>query len=411
MNKVNKNKKNNASNIIALVAGGTGGHIFPAIATAENLIENGYKIVFFTDYRFHNFAKYFVNITSNESFHLIFLDASQAKRGFIAKFKNYLKTLLLIYKSFNLLKIFNVKLVIGFGSYTSLPVILGSFLRGIPSLIHEQNSFLGFSNRISSIFTKAVMTSFPSTQGFYRFTIKKAIFIGMPIRKDILQLYYQNTNSNINYNAFFRTFERINIVVLGGSQGAEIFSKIIPEALKFLNKDMLSKIFIYHQCRDVDVDKLAIQYQEIGIKYHINTFFQDPGKLMTMAHLIITRSGAGTLFDVAVCGSPCLLVPYKYAKNNHQYLNAKYFYQHGSALLLQESQFKSEKVSQIMSNLFNNDYELLTLSNNIKSLAVINAHEKILNMVKTIINIDDDVNKKEFTHRANGVRTGEVGIG
>ncbi|QED22844.1 undecaprenyldiphospho-muramoylpentapeptide beta-N-acetylglucosaminyltransferase [Candidatus Deianiraea vastatrix] len=394
---------------IAIASGGTGGHIFPALATAENLMSRGYKVTFFTDLRFHNYARHFVNLTSNEKFSLVVLNTRQSKTGLFAKIASFFHTIKMIYIAFNLLKISKAKLVIGFGSYTSLPVVIGAFFRLIPSILHEQNAFIGLANRISSIFAKVVMTTFPHTNGFYRFTLKKAVLTGMPVRKDILELYYENTNYNINYNAFFRTFDRINIVILGGSQGASIFSKIFPESLKYLNIEIIEKIFVYHQCKDLEVESLEKKYRDLGIKYHINTFFPDAGKLMTMAHLLITRSGAGTLCDLAICGCPSLLVPYKYAKNNHQYLNAKYFYENGSALLLEENEFTPEKVAQVLTGLFSNDQELLTLSQSVKKLAITSAHDKIASIVQTIIGNGNLDNGND--NNPSSIKTNNVGIG
>ncbi len=399
---------NNEGNVVCIAAGGTGGHIFPALVTAQYLIDNGYEIVFVTDARFHNFSQHWQDILQNKSFTLITLDVKQVHGVFLSIFVRILEFIRAIYKCFNLLKIFKTRAVIGFGSYTSLPVILGAFLRGIPAIIHEQNTYLGLGNRISSLFVKKVLTSFPKTYGFLPFTIKKAVFTGIPVRKSILDLYYTNTNSNINYNAFFRTSERVNILVLGGSQGAGIFSDILPKMLEFLDDDLIAKLFIYHQARHVDIKKVAEEYKKHGIRYHVNSFFHDIGDLMTMSHLVISRAGAGSISELCVCGAPSLLVPYKYAKNNHQFLNAKYLYQNGACLLVDQDSFTPEKLAHIVQSLVENDNELLNLSTNIKSFAVLDAHEKIKNILLDVLNIDRSEVKNK-PHK--GVNTGDVGIG
>ncbi len=402
-------KKNKTKDTITIASGGTGGHIFPALVVAEDMIKAGYKVVFMTDSRFHNFSKYFQNIIENENFTLLILSAKQPKSGFFGKVFAGFRAVKIIYIAFNLIKIYNINLVIGFGSYTSLPVIIAAFLRRIPSMIHEQNAFIGFSNRIASIFTKVVMTTFHHTKGFYRFTLKKAVFVGMPIRKEILELYYENQNDNINYYSFFRTNRRINILILGGSQGASIFSKVFPETLKYLSQDILDKLFVYHQCRAGEVEHLAEIYKEMKIKYHVNTFFQDAGKLMTMAHFVISRSGAGTLCDLAICGTPSILVPLRIAKDNHQMLNAKNFYEKNACVLLEERDFTSEKLSQIITSMIENDHELSDLSNAVKKLAILNAHEKIIAITENILH-NKPINLSKIKN-SKSVKTSDVGIG
>lgn len=405
--KKNKDLENNKS--ICIASGGTGGHIFPALVTAEHLIENGYKVLFITDERFHNYGQYFQEIIQHEHFQLVTIKARRGGKSIIKTIIALFSFFASIYKSFCLLKIHKIKVTVGFGSYTALPVIIASSLREVPSVIHEQNSYMGLGNRISALFARKVMTSFPETYGFFKMTLKKAVLCGMPLRKSIRELYYTNTNSNINYNAYFRTSDRVNILILGGSQGAGIFSKVLPDVVKYLDEDIVAKLFIYHQARYADIDKVASEYKALKIRYHVNAFFQDVGELMTMSHLVISRSGANSLFDLAACGSPSLFVPYKNAKNNHQMLNAKYFYKKGGCLLIDEDSFTADKVANVIQSLVYNDRELLDLSISIKTLASLNAHEKIKEQIDKILRKNGDITPLDKSHKS--VNTGDVGIG
>lgn len=403
-----KNKSQINDRTVSLVAGGTGGHIFPALVIAETLINDGYKIIFITDKRFYNYESYFHDITKNNNFNLFAIDVKRSK-GFFSVFTSFFSCLKTIYICRNLFKIFSPKLVIGFGSYVSLPAIIAAFLRSIPSLIHEQNSYIGLGNRISAIFSKHVMTSFPVTHGFIRFTKRKAVFVGMPLRESIRSVYYKNTNANINYSAFFKVFHRLNILVLGGSQGAKIFSEVIPSAINLLNKDLKDKICIYHQARSQDVDSLAKIYKDMDIWYHVHSFFPDVANLMTTAHIIISRAGAGAISEISACGTPSILIPYKYAKNNHQKLNAQYLYKNGACLMLEEDSVSADKLAQILNITVSNNEELFELSSSVKNLAVVDAHEKIKSIIQSVLKIKkrEEINKKI----SKNTNTKEIGIG
>ncbi len=399
--------KKRVKSTIAIASGGTGGHIFPALVVAEDLIKNGYEVLFLTDKRFHNFSKYFNDIIQSKNFTLLVLDAEQSGRSFLGKIGLIFRTIKITYQCFNLLKIYRIGLSIGFGSYTSFPVILASFLRKIPSLIHEQNAFIGFSNRLASFFAKKIMTSFADTHGFYRFTLRKAVFVGMPIRKEIAELYYENQNHNINYPSFYRTSQKINILILGGSQGSAILTKVFLETAAMLDKSIRDRLFVYHQCRSEDVSSVVGKYNDMGVKSHVQSFFPDAGRLMTMSHLCISRSGAGSICDLAASGAPTIFVPLRSAKDNHQLLNARCVYEGGGCILIEERDFNANKLSLVISSIIESPKELFDLSLGIKKFAKLDSSEKICNIINDAIKAE----KNFIKNGTKSVKTNDVGIG
>lgn len=386
---------------ILIASGGTGGHIFPALVVAKELISNGFNVIFATDRRFHNFSEHFDDILSLNEFNLIIIDAKQPKSGVIARCMTVVNTIKNIYKSYFLIKKTKTNLIVGFGSYTFLPIAIGGFFARVKILVHEQNSFIGLGNRIASIFATKVMTSFKNTQGFYRFTLKKAVFTGMPIRSEILELHHKMENKNINYNAFYSIGNKINIFVTGGSQGASIFKKVIPEAMKFFGDDILSKITIYHQCRVNEVDELFEKYNDIGVRCKVAPFFDKPGELMTNSHIAISRSGAGSVFDLSTCGTPTIFVPLKNSANNHQYYNATEACKDGAAIIVPQDDFNAQKLYNILNKLFTKDLELLEMSKKIRNFPELKAVDNILSIIRDVLSISKENNNAKKSKPSN----------
>lgn len=376
----------NSKNKICIAAGGTGGHVLPALVMAEEFITKGYSVLFIGDIRFQNSARYYDKILHNDNFSLKIIDCKHGTKGYIFKIVKYFEYIGLIGIINRSLKEYKPDCVIGFGSYTSLLTSVASLIRRIPVFIHEQNSYFGLGNRLSAIWSKKIFTSFSNTHGLSKFFHKKIIFTGMPVRQQIRDSYYSNENPNINYRAIYRTTSRINIAIIGGSQGSSFFNKIIPDTIELLNSNIKSKICIYHQCGKDHVDSLVSKYEKLGLWYHVNTFFPEVAKIMSMSHLVISRSGAGSVAELSIAGSPTLFIPYKHAANNHQLINAKNIFSTGGCLLVEENNITPQKLAQIMNSAFQSSTELLQLSTSIKRHAVIDAHLKIFNEIDSMLN-------------------------
>jgi len=304
---------------VILASGGTGGHIFPAIAVSDELKKRGYKTILITDKRAE---KYIINNSSIEDcFSEIHTINTSSLSGNIFKKVNAAKDIGIGYfQAQKLLKDLKPNMVVGFGGYPSFPTMYAacSLSRSKPNLltlVHEQNSVLGQVNAFLADKVQKIATSFRETGLISKKNNDKQSFVGNPVRD------YFKVIRNFDYKIFDdkTTFK---ILVVGGSQGASIFSNVIPEAISGLPEEIRNKIRIDQQCRKEDVEKVAKIYNELNISADVAAFYEDIAIRISSAHLVIARCGASTVSELSVAGRPAIFVPYKFAKDNHQMKNA-----------------------------------------------------------------------------------------
>ena len=328
-----KNKK------IILAAGGTGGHIFPAEALAEELILRGYKPVLITDKRgslyssiFRKLEHYTINVGNFNS------------SSFFIKLFGFYKIIVGIFSVSVLLSRLRPEVAIGFGGYPSLPTMLAAKLLGTPTTIHEQNAVLGRVNRLLSKRVNSIALSYSETLLVPHKAIKKCHFTGNPIRSLIRR-------NESKYEAI-KLNEEIKIVIFGGSQGSSIFSRVLPKGICKLSESFRKRLKVVQQCRAEDVHEVKKIYNEFSINYEISEFFDDLGYHLSSSHLVIARSGASSVAEIAALGRPSILIPYAKAKDDHQYLNACLLKNAGAAWVVSEEDFKSEKIVELLNQLF-----------------------------------------------------------
>lgn len=306
--------------VIALATGGTGGHIFPAIATAEELEARNYKVIFLVDKRFSKIAP----IDNIKNFEIP--SVSSANVGILGILRKIFVLTLGIAKSIILLKKHNVNLVIGYGGYPSLPPCLASLILRIPYFIHEQNSILGKANALLGKKAKFIATSFEEIYDLDQINTSKIVFTGNPIRKDITKyLNYQNQSDN-----FFRIF------VVGGSLGARLFADVIPKAIALLDAEIRKNLMLVQQVREEDFVEVTNKYLESEIKSEVKLFFENIGEEYAKSDLIISRSGASTIAELLYLNKFSILVPIKNSIKNHQLLNAQTLVKKELAILMEE---------------------------------------------------------------------------
>ncbi len=315
--------------VIFFVAGGTGGHLFPAIAVAQSFKKS--QSHFLVDKRTKKILS-----DKNLKYHVV----SSGKLE-----KNIFKILISIFKIFfgfiyslYLIIKFKPSLIVGFGGYTSIPSILAAKILNKKILIHEQNSIMGKTNRfLSKISTKTAIT--------YKNTVfanKSAIFSGIPIRKFKIK-------KNICKN------KKKTILIIGGSQGTKIFSKIIKNVILRLDKSFLRKIFVVHQVRKEDLKTMENFYQSLNIKFKLRNFFTDIYDEINNSDLIITRCGASSLAEIEFFRKFCILVPLPTSANNHQYYNAVEFKKTNHCEIINQANIDSDSLVKIIkSNLLKN---------------------------------------------------------
>ncbi|MDC3084474.1 undecaprenyldiphospho-muramoylpentapeptide beta-N-acetylglucosaminyltransferase [Gammaproteobacteria bacterium] len=329
---------------IVLVCGGSGGHINPAISLYEELIINDPDLVinFFSDRRGQIYLKELNNVNikkisssspfranlNSKLFFLIYISI-----GFIQSIYHLIRT--------------RPRLLICFGGYTTLPSAFAAYLLKIPVIIHEQNSVMGRANRLISHFAKQILLSFKSTENLKQKFEEKVIFSGLPLRDKI-------TTHSLSKN---KKENSINILVLGGSQGAKIFTDLIPEAISYLPLKLKNKLKIYQNCIHDDEALLKKKYKKIGVEFDIRGYYSNIGSIMASAEIVISRAGANTIFEICSIGKPSILIPLLNSIDNDQLKNAKFFFDKGACLIFDEDQKNPEALSNMILNLILNKAE------------------------------------------------------
>jgi UDP-N-acetylglucosamine--N-acetylmuramyl-(pentapeptide) pyrophosphoryl-undecaprenol N-acetylglucosamine transferase len=414
--RINKIKKINDKKI-AIATGGSGGHIFPAMSLVQILLEDNYNIEIFTDKKFDKFILENDLIEYRKLRGKISVNYLKIKNKYNNKLLQILDILSDIIKVRRVCRRQNISIMIGFGSYVSLVSILGAKIAGKVCLLHEQNAVMGLSNRIASYFCKYQLLSFQKTQNIPFLARHKNLFTGIPLRKNIRDLTYENNNDAINYHIFFKIYNKVNIVVLGGSQGAKFLCDTVAEAIVRLNKNIKDKVFVYHQVPNQEIAaKLRIYYYSRDIEAKVETFFTDVEKILSMAHLVISRSGASTVGEISALGCPSILIPFPLAANNHQLYNAKFLRDSGAAIMIEQNDVSSAKLASIMNKVFTKDSMLYDLSHNAKSKAQLNGHLKIKFIIEKILGFSGNkentfLNERKMLQRDIGKINHNVAIG
>jgi len=329
-----------SSSLIALTAGGTGGHVFPAEALAGVLLERGYRLALITDRRG---AAYGGTLGQLETHRI--RAGGIAGRGKLAKVGAVLELGLGVMQARSLLKRIRPAAVIGFGGYASVPAMVAATLAGIPTVLHEQNAVLGRANRLLAGRVERIATSFAEVSHVAPALVPKLIHTGMPVRAAVAALH------GTAYPALDET-SPINLLILGGSQGARILSEVVPAALARLPERLAKRLSVAQQCRPEDLEQVRAAYAEAGIKATLDSFFADAPERMAKAHLVIGRAGASTVAELITLGRPAILVPYPFAIDDHQTANAHAVEDFGGAWLMPQQSFTAEALAARLDGLF-----------------------------------------------------------
>ncbi|MDX1949803.1 MAG: undecaprenyldiphospho-muramoylpentapeptide beta-N-acetylglucosaminyltransferase [Rickettsiales bacterium] len=358
---------------IALAAGGTGGHIFPAISLAKELKRRGYEPVIISDKRYKSYE-----VTSKYDIKNEILPLGHLRSGLLNKIKASIQLVFSFFKAIKILKSNNIKCVIGFGGYPSFPSVKAAQFLGIKTIIHEQNSILGRANKMLLEKVNALAISFHHTIGFEDKYKSKIYYTGNPIRPEIQALSalpYPDFNDN----------SKLHILVTGGSQGAKIFAKTIPNAIKLLPFEFKRRVRLDQQCRPEDLENVKRLYNEMDIDAELSTFFSDIPNRIASAHLIICRSGASSLAEASASGRPLIMVPLPNSKDNHQMVNAIAFEDIGAGIVIPQDSFTPENLALKIENFFRLPELLTNMAKSSKASGVLDADKKLCDIVEEVI--------------------------
>jgi UDP-N-acetylglucosamine--N-acetylmuramyl-(pentapeptide) pyrophosphoryl-undecaprenol N-acetylglucosamine transferase len=357
---------------IILAAGGTGGHIFPAEALAEVLMSRGERVVLITDSRFAQFktgALAKVEIRTIRSGGL--------GGGFLKKMKGGVCLLVGMVQARRILKELQPKVVVGFGGYPSFPTVFASPWLNVPTVIHEQNSVLGRANRLLAPRVTRIAMSFPDTQMLAEQYTSKISMTGNPVRTSIRAL------KDVPY-ASIPQDGKMHLLVTGGSLGATVFSDVVPAAVAKLPAGLRARIRIDQQCREADMDETLAQYRAMGVNVDIAPFFVDLPARLAASHLVIARSGASTVSELAAAGRPAILVPLPTAMDNHQYYNGSALEAVGGGWVMTQDGFTADSLAARLEAFLTAPATLTKAAENAKLLGSPDAAEKLADLVLQI---------------------------
>jgi UDP-N-acetylglucosamine--N-acetylmuramyl-(pentapeptide) pyrophosphoryl-undecaprenol N-acetylglucosamine transferase len=322
---------------VFLAAGGTGGHVFPAEALAEELTNRGHALTLVTDRRGQSHGGRLGQLDTRR-----ILAGGIAGRGAVARLRGMVELGLGTIQAWSLLRAARPDVVVGFGGYASLPTMLAAIQLGLPTVVHEQNAVPGRANRLLAPRVTRYAVSFAKT---LRPRGARPNLVGMPVRPAILALRESAAYVASAGEAPF------HLLVTGGSQGARVFSTLVPEALGLLGADHKARLRVIQQARPEDLEDAKARYATLGVAAELSHFFADLPERLRDAHLVICRSGASTMGELAALGRPAILVPYPHAIDDHQTANARTLDEAGGAWLMPQDHLSAEALAQRLADL------------------------------------------------------------
>jgi UDP-N-acetylglucosamine--N-acetylmuramyl-(pentapeptide) pyrophosphoryl-undecaprenol N-acetylglucosamine transferase len=327
-----------AGDVIVIAAGGTGGHFFPAEALAGELLARGRRIALMTDAR--SGGLHSAVFAGHDQYEI--RGAGIAGRGMVRAARAMLGLGAGTVQARTILAHLGAAAVVGFGGYPCVaPVLATRFMRRPPAVIlHEQNAVLGRANRFLARRADALALSFADTTRVPESAA--TVLTGNPVRPAIAALAE---------TAYVPPTGVVNLLVLGGSLGARVFSDVVPQALARLSEPLRARLAVVQQCRPEDLDRVRAAYAQAGIAAELAAFFTDVADRLTRAHLVIARAGASTVAELAVAGRPSILVPLPGAIDDHQSANARALSDARGASVIAQSEFTPAALADRLASL------------------------------------------------------------
>ena len=364
-----KRTKNKKKPLIILTAGGTGGHVYPAEALAEELEARGYRLALITDARGKDNYKGKLGEISN----IAVWSGGIVGKSKLFKLKSLFKTCIGIMQAGYVLIKDKPACVVGFGGYASFPASMAALLAGVDLVLHEQNSVMSRTNRFLSKYATLIAQSFKKTK--FAPAGVKSVLTGMPVRANIV------TVGEGSYPELGQK-DKMQLLILGGSQGAKVFGEVVPEAVKNLDEKIRKRLKIFQQCRKGDEDLIAGAYAACGAEVEVKHFFDNMADLYSQTHLIISRAGASSVSEIAVAGVPSILVPLPIAADDHQTSNAQEIADAKAGLLIKQNEFTAEKLKAVLEDLFCNYDKLKQMSDRAKKAGIKDAAKRLADAIE-----------------------------
>jgi UDP-N-acetylglucosamine--N-acetylmuramyl-(pentapeptide) pyrophosphoryl-undecaprenol N-acetylglucosamine transferase len=358
---------------VLVAAGGTGGHLFPAEALAAVLANRGSRVELATDHRAERYSGAFPAVHVIPSATIRGRDPfSLAKTATVLGFG--------VTKAWLKLPSIKPSIVVGFGGYPSIPAVIAASLRGIPTLIHEQNAVMGRANRFLARRVTAIATGFAGVLDKDPALAVKATHTGNPVRPMVI-LAATRPYSPPDANG------PLHLLVFGGSQGARVMSEVVPAALERLDEPLRKRLNVVQQARQEDLARVRETYARLKVTAEVEPFFSDLPARMAASHLVVSRSGASTVAELAAIGRPSILVPLPHALDQDQRANAGVLERAGGAIRLQQDMFTPERVAVELAALAAAPDRLTAMAKAAQSAGVIDAAERLADLVLRVAGV------------------------
>lgn len=365
-----------AQRLVLLASGGTGGHMFPAEATARALIARGYRILLITDRRGMAHAE---KLSGAET--RMIAAGGIAGRGVHKRVVAAFRLGAGFFQARSLIARLKPDVALGFGGYAALPTMAAALLAGLPTALHEQNAILGRANRLLASRMRLIATSFEHTMAVPEAVRSRVVMTGNPVRLEIAAL------GAVPYPSFG---DRFRLLVTGGSQGARVFGRVVPAAIARLPGNLRRRIRIDQQARPGDIEAVEAAYRDCGVEAEVAAFFKDMPQRLAACHLLIGRAGSSTCAELTAAGRPAILVPYPHAIDDHQMANARAIDSAGGAWLIPERNFDEAKLAERLEALIATPETLASAARASRAAGRSDAAERLASLVERLLPANGD---------------------
>ncbi|MBW2734815.1 MAG: undecaprenyldiphospho-muramoylpentapeptide beta-N-acetylglucosaminyltransferase [Deltaproteobacteria bacterium] len=364
---------------VLIAGGGTGGHVFPAIATAQALKAHHPKVALL-------FVGSSDGLEAREvpaaGFELELLRVRKLKgAGLMGRVMSLASLAPAVWAATAILRRFRPQVVVGVGGYASGPAVIAASLQGLPTILLEQNAIPGITNRVLSRLAKRVVIAFEGAASY--FPGAKAELLGNPLRAELLaRLESAAATRQARYTA--DQLATPTLVVIGGSQGAHALNELCVAAAPAL-REQLPGLRVIHQAGEKDASWVCEAYHQAGIEARVESFIHEMAPVYKEADLALCRSGATTLAELTVAGLPAILVPYPYAADDHQAANAKALVGAGGALMQRETGLEAEGLVKTFTELFAHPSRLEQMSRGMQAEGRPRAADDVVSLVQQLV--------------------------
>jgi UDP-N-acetylglucosamine--N-acetylmuramyl-(pentapeptide) pyrophosphoryl-undecaprenol N-acetylglucosamine transferase len=366
---------NTIAPLILLAAGGTGGHLFPAEALGVELMKRNLRVRLVTDSRAVRYSGLF-------SKDMIDVVRSETMRG--RSPWQIVRTAIMLASgtamALNLIRRLRPAAVVGFGGYPTVPPLLAARVWRIPSIIHDANAVLGRANRFLSRYANAIATSLPGVLDRDSALRQKTTMVGTPMRPAILAAASTPYTPPAPTGPF-------RLLVIGGSQGARVMSDVVPLAIERLDPSLWKRLVLTQQVRDEDMTRVRAVYDRLEIQAQLAPFFTDLPARLAANHLVVSRSGAGTVAELAAIGRPAILVPLPGSIDQDQFANAGVLVEAGGGLRIAQTDFTPDRLAAEIAAFAAEPARLVSMAGAARAAGRLDAAQRLADLVVKVAGI------------------------